>query len=144
MNDMFAFIYRLFPDRPQFIFVFSIGIFFCTMVGRNDWGSFSPGSTAPHFTSSSPFTPTKAPLRSSLQQNVQPSLTHPATQPHLLGTNALRCASVDSHGSNALNCCSSSSCTTCPTIPGAHATNLESRIYIFPCRQQALAHLLTV
>ena len=82
----------------------------------------------PHFTSSPPYTPTKAPLRSSVQQNVQPSLTHPGTQPHLPGTNALRFASVDSHGSNALNCCSSSRSSTCPAITGAHATNLESRI----------------
>ena len=58
---------------------------------------------------SSPCSPTKAPLRSSLQQNVQPSLTHSATQLHLLGTNALRWAIVDSHGSNTLKCCSSSS-----------------------------------
>ena len=94
-------------------------------------GDLSPGSTGHHFTSSSPCSPTKAPLRSSLQQDVQPTLTHPATQPHLLGTHALRCASVDSHGSNELNCCSSSSCSTCPTIPGSHATNLESRIYFF-------------
>ena len=119
--------------------------FWCHFVRRKDWGSLSTGnSTGPHITSSPPFSPTKEPLRSFHQQDVQPSLAHPATKPHLLGTNALRCASVDSHGSNALNCCSSSSCTTCPTIPGAHATNLESRIYIFPCRQQALAHLLTV
>ena len=61
-----------------------------------------------------------------------------------LGTNARRRASVDSHGSNALHCCTSSSCSTCPTIPGAHATNLESRIFLFPSRQQALAHLRTV
>ena len=113
-------------------------------IRRKDWGSFSSGSTGPHFTSSSPFSPTKEPLRRFLQQDVQPSLAYPAIQPHLLGTNDRRCASVDSHGSNALHCCTSSSCSTCPTIPGAHATNLESRIFLFPSRQQALAHLRTV
>ena len=62
------------------------------------------------------------------------SLTrYPATQPHLLGTNGLRCASVHSHGSDALNCCSSSSSNTCPAIPGAHANKFRvTDIYIFP------------
>ena len=68
-------------------------------------GTFSTGSsTGPHITSSPPFSPTKEPRRSFQQQGVPPSLAHPATRPHLLGTNAPRCASVDSHGSNALNC----------------------------------------
>ena len=129
----------------------STGVYFSgTTIRTSDrLGSFRTGSTGPHFTSSPPLSPTKEPLGSSLQQDIQPSFAHPATLPHLLGTNALRCASVDSHGSNALHCCTSSSCSTCPTIPGAHATIFESRTYIylfffFPCRQQALAHLLTV
>ena len=97
---------------------------------REDWGFVSTCGTRRLFTSS-PLSPTKAPLRSSLQQNVRPTISHPATQPHLLGTNALRCASVDTHGSNALHCCTSSICSTCPTILGAHATNFESRITFF-------------
>ena len=108
-------------------------------VRRTDWGSFSTGNTGPHFISSPPFSPTKEPQRSSLQ-DVQPSLAHPATLPRVLGTNALRCASVDSHGSNALHCCAYTSCDTCPTISGAHATIFESRIKNFPCLQQALAY----
>ena len=93
-------------------------------------GSFSPGSTGPHFTSSSHFSPTTAPLRISLEQAVQPTLSHPETQPHLLAPNPLRCAIVDSHGSNALNCCSSSSCSTCPAIPGAFVTNCHGYFFL--------------
>ena len=74
--------------------------------------------------------PPNEPLRRFLQQDVLPTLAHPATRSHLLGTNAIRCASVDSHGSNDLHCCISSSCSTCPTILGAHTTNFESRRYI--------------
>ena len=106
--------------------------FWCYFVRRKDWGSFPTGnSTGPHITSSPPFSPTKEPLRSFQQQDAQPSLTHPAAKPHLLGTNALRCASVDSHGSNALHCCTYPSCDTCPTITGAHATIYESRTFFF-------------
>ena len=105
-------------------------IFWYHYVRRKNLGVFSTGSTGPQITSSPPFIPTNESLRSFLQQDVQPSLAHPATQPHLLGTNALRCASVDSHITNTLHCCTSSSCSTFPAIPGAHATNFESRIYI--------------
>ena len=80
----------------------------------------------------------------SKQQDVQPFLAHPAPTPPVLGTNALRCANVGSHGSNALHCCTYTSCDTCHTISGAHTTNFKSRIYFFPCLQQALALLLTV
>ena len=126
--------------------------FWYYFVRRKDRGSFSPdSSTGPHITSSPPFSPTKEPLRSFHQQDVQPSLAHPATKPHLLGTNALRRASVDSHGSNALHCCAYPNCGTCPILTGAHATIFKSRIYIyymyiypFPCLQQALDHVLTV
>ena len=80
---------------------------------------------------SSACNPMKAPLHSSLQQDVQSSHAHPAKQPHVLGTNGLRSASVDSNGRNALHCYTSSSCGTCPTIPGAHATSFESRMIFF-------------
>ena len=80
----------------------------------------------------------------SKQQDVQPFLAHPATTPPLLGTNALRCTNVGSHGSNALHCCAYTSCDACLTISGAHATNFESRTKKNPCLQQALVHLLTV
>ena len=95
-------------------------------------GSFPTGSsTGPHITSSPPFSPTNESLHSFQQQDAQPYLAHPAAKPHLLGTNALRCASVDSHGSNALLCCTYPSCDTCPTITGAHATIYESRTFFF-------------
>ena len=71
--------------------------------------------------------------------------SHLSLIPQRSRTNALRCASVDSHGSYALHCCTYPNCGTCPTLPGAHATNLKSRLYIFfSCLQQALAYLLTV
>ena len=102
---------------------------FCLVLLRLK-GSFPTGSsTGPHITSSPPFSPTNESLHSFQQQDAQPYLAHPAAKPHLLGTNALRCASVDSHGSNALLCCTYPSCDTCPTISGAHATNFESWIF---------------
>ena len=100
-----------------------------TYVGKT--GDLSTGSTVPHFTSSPPFSPTKKPLRSFLQQDVQPS-------------NAAANTRHSRNGTRALHCCTSWSCSTYPAIPGAHATSFGSQIYFFPCRQQALAHLLTV
>ena len=67
--------------------------------------------------------PTKEPLRRFQQQDVQPSLARLATKPDLLGTNAFRCASADSHGSNTLHCRTYPSCGTCPTLLGAHTYN---------------------
>ena len=56
---------------PTVYMSLSTGVYFTsTTAGRNDWESFSPGSTELSFCS-----PTKAPLCSSLQQDVQPSLT---------------------------------------------------------------------
>ena len=92
---------------------------------------FSTGSTRPqiraHHLSARP----KSHSVASKQQDVQPFLAHPATTPPLVGINALRRASVGSHGSNALYCCAYRSCDTFPTISGAHATNFESRIMFF-------------
>ena len=92
-----------------------LGIFFLLVVQ-------DPISRAHHLSA-----PPKSHSVASKQQDVQPSLAHPATTPHILGTNALRCASVVGHGSNALHCCTYPSCGTCPTLPGAHATNIEAR-----------------
>ena len=106
--------------------------FWYYFVRRKDWASFSTGSgTGLHLTSSPPFSPTKEPLRSFQQQDVQPSLAHLVTKPHLLGTNAFRCAIVDSHGSNALRCCTYPSCGTCPTLLGAHTTIFLSHGFFF-------------
>ena len=113
------------------------GVYFTsTTAGRNVGESFSPGSTElslqPH-QSAAAYLPTAECT----------AVSHPPTQPHLLGTNALRRARVNSHGSNGLNCESPLTCSTWPAIKGAHATNLGSRILLFPCRQHALVHLLT-
>ena len=68
-------------------------IFLVLLCTSERLGSFSTGSsTGPHSTSSPRSCPTKDPLRSFQQEDVQPSLVHPATKPHLLDTNALRCA----------------------------------------------------
>ena len=134
------FLSRLFPPVPaykRFIWA-SVQVFKFLVPSRTSEKSRGIG---PQITSSPPFSPTNESLCSFLQQGVQPSLAHPTTKPHLLNTNALRCTSVDSHGTNALHCCTSSSCSTCPAIPGAHATNFASQIYFFHCRQQALARL---
>ena len=56
--------------------------------------------------------PTKEPLPSYRQQDVQQCLAHLATKPQIPGTNALRCASVDSHCNNALHCCTYPICGT--------------------------------
>ena len=85
-----------------------------------------PKSRAHHLSA-----PPKSHNVASKQQDVQPFFAHPATTPPLLGTNALRCASVGSHGSNAFHCCAHTSCDTCPTISGAQATNFESLIMFF-------------
>ena len=74
-------------------------------VRRKDWGFFFTGSTGPHITSSPPFRPTNEQKRSFQATGCTAILAHAVTTPHLLGTHALRCASVDSHGSNAFHWC---------------------------------------
>ena len=70
-------------------------LFTSTTAGRNGWESFSPGNTEfslqphPNATASPPTAECTA-------------VSHPAMQPHLLGTIALHCARVNSNGSNAL------------------------------------------
>ena len=69
-------------------------IFWYYYVRREDWGSFPAGSsTGPRITSYHLSASPKSHSAASKQQDVQPSLAQPATRPHLLGTNALRCAS---------------------------------------------------
>ena len=66
------------------------------------------------------YAPTKEPLRSFRQQDVQPSLTRVTTKPYLLCTNALRCASADSYCINAHHCCAYLRCGTCPPLLVVH------------------------
>ena len=79
--------------------------FSSTTAGRNDWESFSPGSTEfslqPHQSATA-----------SLPSTECTAVSHPTKQPHLLGTIALRCARVKSNSSNALTCSSPLTCST--------------------------------
>ena len=78
------------------------GYFTSATAGRNVGESFFPVCTK-----SSAYSPTKAPLQlcSSLQQNVQQSFTQQCSRTYY-ACNALRCARVNSNGSNALTCSS--------------------------------------
>ena len=71
-------------------------LFTSTTAGRKDWESFSPGSTEfslqPHQSATASFPTAEC-----------TAVSHPAMQPHLLGTIALHCARVNSNGSNALS-----------------------------------------
>ena len=81
---------------PTVYMSLSAGVHFTsTTAGRNDWEYFSPDSTdfslQPHQSATT-----------SLPTAECTAISHPAMQPHLLGTIALRCARVNSNGSNAL------------------------------------------
>ena len=91
---------------PTVYMSLSTGVYFTsTTAGRNDRDSFSPGSTEfslQHHQSATASPPTAECT----------AVSHPTTQPHLLGTIALRCARVNSNGSNALTCSSPLTCST--------------------------------
>ena len=83
---------------PTVCMSLSTGVYFTsTTAGRNDWESFSPGSTEfslqPHPNATA-----------SLPTAEYTAVSQPAKQGHLLGPIALCCERVNRHGSNALTC----------------------------------------
>ena len=129
MGIFFCRLFFQYSSYRRFIWVSAQAFIFCTTSCVEKTGNLfllvvsNPISRAHQLSA-----PTKEPLRSFQQQNVQPSLVRLATKPQLLCTNALRCASANSHGSNAFHCCTYPSCGTCPTLPGGHTTIFKSRI----------------
>ena len=96
---------------PTVYMSLSTGVYFTsTTADQNDWesSSFSPASTEfslqPHHSATA-----------SLPTAECTAVSHPAMQPHLLGTIALHCARVNSNGHG---------------------------YFFLPCRQHALVHLL--